>query len=360
MTELPIQQDVKQLSRFLAAAHRQSVDATPVWFMRQAGRALPEYRALRERHSLLEMVRHPELAAEVTLQPVRRLGVDAAILFSDIVVPLLGMGVSLDIVPEVGPVLERPVDDRQAVEALRPLVPQQDVPFVAEAVRLLVRELGGATPLIGFAGAPFTLATYLVEGRPSRQFTGVKTMMLRDPDLWHALMAHLTDATIAYLEAQADAGAAALQLFDSWVGALSPADYREFVSPYMRRIFDRLEPRGLPLIHFGTQTAGLLEEMRDAGGTVIGVDWRQPLDLAWARIGHDRAIQGNLDPAVLLGPEASLIARTTEILRAAAGRPGHIFNLGHGVLPSTPVGNLQRVVEAVHTYRLEEGPLCRM
>ncbi len=359
MMALPTQKELQGPSRFLAAARRERVDATPVWFMRQAGRSLPEYRALRERYSLLEMVRHPELAAEASLQPVRRLGVDAAILFSDIVVPLLGMGVSLDIVPEVGPVLERPIDDRRAVEALRPLVPAEDVPFVTAAVRLLVGELGSATPVIGFAGAPFTLATYLIEGRPSRQFTGVKTMMLKDPDLWHGLMTRLTEATIAYLEAQADAGAAALQVFDSWVGALSPGDYRHFVAPYMRRIFDQLGARGLPLIHFGTQTAGLLEEMRDAGGTVIGVDWRQPLDLAWARIGHDRGIQGNLDPAVLLGPEACVLERTQEILRAAAGRPGHIFNLGHGVLPSTPVANLQRVVDAVHTYRPEEGPLCR-
>jgi uroporphyrinogen decarboxylase len=342
---------------FLRAARRLPVGVTPVWFMRQAGRAIPDYRRVRERHSVVEIARTPELAAEVALQPVRTLGVDAAILFADIMLPVQAMGVALDLVERVGPVIDRPIRTPADVRALRPLEPREGVPFVLETIRLLNAELGGRVPVIGFAGAPFTLASYLVEGRPTRDYARVKAMMFSAPDLWHALMDRLAGAMLAYLKAQAEAGAAALQVFDSWVGALSPRDYREFVLPHNRRIFAGLAAAGVPLIHFGTGTATLLELQREAGGDVIGVDWRIPLDRAWARVGYDRAVQGNLDPGLLLAPPEVLAERAREVLRAAGGRPGHIFNLGHGVLPGAPVESLQRLVEVVHAFRPgEDGP----
>jgi uroporphyrinogen decarboxylase len=334
-------------ARFLRACRRQEVDATPVWFMRQAGRSLPEYRAIREQYSLLEICRRSEVCAEVTLQPIRRLGVDAAILFADIMIPLLGTGVDLDIVENVGPVIRCPIRSAADIAALRAIEPEQDVPYVLETIRLLRGELGG-TPLIGFAGAPFTLAAYLVEGKPSRDFIRVKGFMYREPGLWHNLMTRLSDMVVAYLQAQIAAGVQAVQLFDSWVGALSPHDYARYVLPYSRRILAAVSG-DVPVIHFGTNSATLLDQMA-AGGDVIGVDWRIPLDAAWDRVGPDRAVQGNLDPCVLLAPPAVIEEQARDVLDCAAGRPGHIFNLGHGVHPETPVDHLARLVDFVHTY----------
>lgn len=336
--------------RFLRACRRQPVDCTPVWFMRQAGRYLPEYRRIRERYGLLDICRAPDLAAEVTLQPVRTLGVDAAILFADILLPLIPMGVELHFAAGEGPVIGHPVRSATDVAALRPLEPEADLPFVLETIRLVRRELDGRVPLIGFAGAPFTLASYLIEGGASRDYVPTRRFMWCAPDAWHMLMDRLAEAVTAYLRAQVRAGAQALQLFDSWVGCLSPNDYREYVFPYSRRVLSALAEEGVPVIHFGTGTAGLLEWMRDAGGDVIGVDWRIGLGTAWQRLGTQVAIQGNLDPAALLGPREALEQRVRQVLEEAAGRPGHIFNLGHGILPQTPVEHVKAVVEMVHAF----------
>lgn len=334
--------------RLLLALRREPVDRTPVWFMRQAGRSLSEYRAIREKYSLLEICRRPELCAEVTLQPVRRLGVDAAILFADIMLPLLGAGVDLDIVEGVGPVVARPMRSRAEVESLRPLDPEEGVPFVLEGIRCTLDRLQGEVPLLGFSGAPFTLASYLVEGRPSRDFLYTKRLMYRAPDVWDDLMRRLAGIVGTYLLAQVRAGAHALQLFDSWVGALSPDDYRRYVQPYTRDVFDALVQSGVPVVHFGTGTASLLEAMRDAGGSTIGLDWRVLLDVAWERIGHGHGVQGNLDPLVLQGPWDVVRREADAVLRRAGGRAGHVFNLGHGIHPQTPVENLQRLVEHIH------------
>lgn len=339
----------------MKACRLERADTTPVWFMRQAGRVLPEYRKIRESYNLLEICKQPELCAEVTLQPVRRLGVDAAVMFADIMLPLMGIGVDLQLVDGVGPVIAAPIVDMAGVEALRPIVPEEDVPFVIEAVRAAKRELGDKTPLIGFSGAPFTLAAYLIEGKPSREFARTKAMMYGAPEVWHALMQRLTDIMVPYLHAKLDAGADALQLFDSWVGALSPRDYADYVQPYSRRIIASLRARGVPFIHFGTGTATLLDQMKTDGGTTIGVDWRIPLDVAWERIGHDLGIQGNLDPCTLLGPVDVMEEQALDVLSKAAGRPGHIFNLGHGVMPETPLDNLMRLVDFVH----ERGAIVR-
>lgn len=332
----------------MRAARREAVERTPVWFMRQAGRILPEYRAVREHHTLVEICRQPELCAEVTLQPIDRLGVDAAILFSDIMTPLLGVGIDLQIVDAVGPVIAHPVATPRDLDRLRPLEPEQDLPYVLESIRILVGRLGGTRPLIGFAGAPFTLAAYLVEGKPTRDFVRVKSMMFGAPELWHALMDRLTTITVRYLTAQAAAGADALQLFDSWVGALAPRDYASFVQPYAQRIFAAIAPLGVPCIHFGTGTATLLPLMKDDGAPIIGIDWHIALDEAWRIVGEDRGVQGNLDPAVLLAPEPYVRERVADVLRRADGRAGHIFNLGHGLHPQTPVATVQRAVEYVH------------
>jgi uroporphyrinogen decarboxylase len=328
------------------ACRREPVERTPVWFMRQAGRSLPEYRAIRERHGLFEIVAQPELCAEVTLQPVRRHDVDAAVMFTDIMFPVIGMGVGVDLVESVGPVIEQPVRTAADVERLRVPDPEEAVPTILEAVRLVRAELPPEKAVIGFCGGPFTVAGYLVEGKPSREFTTVKRLMYSEPELWHALADKLADTFAAYVRAKARAGADVIQLFDSWVGALSPDDYDEFVAPYSQRILASVD---VPTIHFGTGTAGLLEQMRDAGGDVIGVDWRVRLDWAWERIGFDRGIQGNLDGAVLLGPWERVEAAATEILRQAGGRPGHVFNLGHGVLPDTDPDVLGRLVELVRS-----------
>ncbi len=333
--------------RFLRACRREPVDRTPIWLMRQAGRYLPEYRALREKYDMLTLCRTPELAAEVTLQPLRRFDLDAAILFSDIMIPLTAMGVDFKIVESVGPVVANPVSDRRGASALRSIEPKVDVPFVMESIRVLRRELEGRVPLIGFAGAPFTLASYIVEGKPSRELLLTKKMMHGDPIAWHTLMGKLADSIAAYLAAQVHAGAQAVQLFDSWIGALSPRDYRECVLPYSKRIFDALAPTRVPRIHFGTGTAALLELMKEAGSEVIGVDWRVLLSDVWGRLG-DVAVQGNLDPAVMLTSPDIVERQAREILAQANGRHGHIFNLGHGVLPDTPIENVERLVEVVH------------
>jgi uroporphyrinogen decarboxylase len=334
-------------SAFLKACRREPVPHTPVWFMRQAGRSLPEYRKVREGIPMLESCMRPELVTEITLQPVRRHNVDAAIFFSDIVVPLKAIGIDLDIKPGVGPVVERPVRTRADLARLRDLTPE-DVSYVTEAIGLLTRELG-STPLIGFAGAPFTLASYLVEGGPSRTYENAKAMMYGDPELWAALLDRLAEITAAFLKVQIEAGASAVQLFDSWVGALAPADYRRSVMPASAKVFQAVESYGVPRIHFGVGTGELLRLMGEAGADVVGVDWRIPLDEAVHRVGPGRALQGNLDPTVLFTSPEVVEARAGEVLDAAAGLEGHIFNLGHGVLPSTNPDALTRLVDYVHT-----------
>jgi uroporphyrinogen decarboxylase len=336
--------------RFLKACRSEPTDVTPVWFMRQAGRYLPEYRALRQKHSLLELCHKPELAAEVTLQPVTRLGVDAAILFADLLLPFEPLGLGLSFAASEGPQITRPIRDVAQVYGLPPVNPMTDLGYVMEAVRLAVEALPRDVPLIGFAGAPFTLASYAIEGGASRGFVLTKRFMYAEPQAWHELMRRLAELVGTYLAAQARAGARALQLFDSWVGCLSPADYAEYVFPHSQRAFELARASGgsVPLIHFGTDTSTFLSDFARAGGDVIGVDWRVPLDVAWERIGRDRAIQGNLDPVALLARPPELEKRVRDVLGRAGGRPGHIFNLGHGVLPETPVESVQAVVDWVH------------
>ena len=340
--------------RFLRACRREPVDATPVWFMRQAGRSFAAYRSLRERYGILELAKTPELCAEVTLMPVHELGVDAAVLFADIMLPLEPMGVDLRIEPEVGPIIDSPIRSAADVAALRPFDPAE-VSFTLDAIRLVRRELDGAAGVIGFSGAPFTLACYLIEGRPSRDFATAKAFMYREPEAWHDLMERLSSMVVVYLRAQIDAGADVVQLFDSWVGGLGPADYRTYVQPHVRRIFAALE--GAPTIHFGTGTSALLELMAAAGGDVIGVDHRVSLAEAWRRIGDDRGIQGNLDAARVLAGWEATEAGAREVIAQAGGRPGHIFNLGHGVLPETDTALLRRLVDFVHeqTARARSG-----
>jgi uroporphyrinogen decarboxylase len=333
--------------RFLRACRREPVDRTPVWFMRQAGRYLPEYRALRARHSLLTLCRTPELAVEVTLQPIRAIGFDAAILFSDLLLPLAPLGVPFDFQAGEGPVIETPLRSAADIARLRRFEPREELAAVLEAVRLLRRELDGRVPLIGFAGAPFTLASYAIEGGHSTSFAATKGLMYTDPAAWHALAALLADVVSEHLRAQAEAGAQALQLFDSWVGALDEADYREFARPHVRAIFDRLRGLDVPVIHFGVGSGHLLRAMREAGGDVIGVDWRTPLVQARALVGEGAGLQGNLDPTALLGPRDRLREKVDAVLDSAAGMPGHVFNLGHGVLPATPVENVRAAVERV-------------
>lgn len=334
--------------RFLKACRREPVDCTPVWFMRQAGRYLAEYRALRQQYSLLTMCKTPELAAQITLQPIRRLPVDAAIIFTDLLIPVEPMGLKLEFAQGEGPVIHNPIRHISDVEALRVIDPEAELPFTLEAIRMVCRELDGKVPLIGFAGAPFTLASYLIEGCGSRHYLQTKTLMYREPKAWHQLLDKLAGVITAFLRAQISAGARAVQLFDSWVGCLSPADYREYALPHSRQVIDGLREAGVPVIHFGTSTAALLELMRDAGADVIGVDWRIGLDDAWSRIGTDVGIQGNLDPVALFAPLPEIERRVDDILQRAGGRLGHIFNLGHGILPETPVEHVTAVVEMVH------------
>jgi uroporphyrinogen decarboxylase len=311
---------------------------------------MKEYRAIRERHTLMEMFSNSELAAEITLQPVKALAVDAAIIFADILLPLDGMGLGLDFLEGEGPFLEHPVRSRSDVERLRVLDPEQDLGYVLRAVQMVSRELGGQVPLIGFAGAPFTLASYAIEGRSSRDFLLTKKFMHAEPETWTILMTQLADTILAFLKAQVKAGAQVVQLFDSWVGCLSPADYEQFVLPHARHIFQELEREGISSIHFGTGTTGLLALMAKAGGDVIGTDWRTYIDQAWNRMGRDVGIQGNLDPAYLFAPWDVLRDQIRDILDRIAGRPGHIFNLGHGILPATPVDSVKAAADFVHEY----------
>jgi uroporphyrinogen decarboxylase len=332
--------------RFVAALRRDQPDRTPVWFMRQAGRCLADYRALRERYSILTLAKTPDLCAEVTRMPVDAFGVDAAVLFADIMLPLEPMGVNLEIQPDVGPIIHDPIRSQADVERLRPIDPAADVPFVMDAIRLVRRELDGRQAVIGFSGSPFTLACYLVEGRPSRDYAIAKAFMFGEPAAWHALMDKLATVVTDYLNAQIAAGVHVVQLFDSWVGAVSAADYAEYVRPHVARVLGAV--RGAPTIHFGTGAAALLEQMAEAGGDVIGVDHRVALDDAWRRVGFDRGIQGNLDAARLLAGWDATALGARDVLRRAAARPGHIFNLGHGVLPETDPALLARLVQLVH------------
>jgi uroporphyrinogen decarboxylase len=338
--------------RLVRACRRQQVDATPVWFMRQAGRSFAAYRKLRERHGILELAKDPALCAEVTLMPVNELGVDGAVLFADIMLPLEPMGVEVHIEPEVGPIIPRPIRSLADVDDLHPFDPA-GVWFTLEAIRLVRAELAGRAGVIGFSGAPFTLACYLIEGRPSRDFPTAKAFMFGQPEAWHRLMDRLATMVIAYLRAQVDAGADVVQLFDSWVGGLGPADYRAFVQPYVRRIFESLVD--VPSIHFGTGAAALLPDLASAGGNVIGLDHRVSLADAWLRIGRNRGVQGNLDSARLLAGWEATEDGARAVLDEAMGRPGHIFNLGHGVLPATDTDLLRRLVDYVHEATARRG-----
>jgi uroporphyrinogen decarboxylase len=335
------------------ACRREPVERTPVWFMRQAGRSLPEYREIRRHYGLFDVCRQPDLCAEVTLQPVRRHGVDAAVMFADIMLPVIGMGVDVELVEGVGPVAERPVRSRADVERLHVPDPAEAVPFVLEAVRLVREELSADRAVVGFCGGPFTVASYLIEGKPTREFVETKRCMYGAPEVWHALMEKLSETFTAYVRAQAAAGADVVQVFDSWVGALSVEDYREFAAPYSARVLAAVD---VPTIHFGTGTTHLLGDMAAAGGEVIGLDWRVPIERGWDLVGEDRGVQGNLDPALLLGPWERTRAAALRILEAVDGRPGHVFNLGHGVLPDTDPAGLGRLVELVDERTGAEVP----
>ena len=332
--------------RFLGAARREPVDATPVWFMRQAGRCLAEYRTLRERYDILTLAKTPELSAQVTLMPIEAFGVDAAVMFADIMLPLEPMGVELEIQPDVGPIIHNPVRTPADVNRLRVFDPAEGVGFVMDAIAIVSRELAGKQGVIGFSGAPFTLACYLIEGRPSREYAKAKSFMFREPEAWSDLMAKLSDVVVRYLRAQVNAGAQVVQLFDSWVGALSPSDYERFVQPHVAGIFAALSD--VPTIHFGASTATLLESMATAGGDVISVDAHQSLDVAWGRLPHGRGVQGNLDATRVLAGWQATEQGARDVLRRAGGRPGHIFNLGHGVLPESDPDILRRLVDFVH------------
>ena len=333
--------------RFLRACRREPVDCTPVWFMRQAGRYMSDYRDLRKRYSLLDIVREPELAVAVTLQPVDVIEVDAAILFSDLLVPFTPMGLDFEFVKGEGPSIHYPIRSATDVDRLRRFESREALGHVLETIRILRRELAGRVPLIGFGGAPFTLAAYAIEGGPSTSYAHIKSFMYAQPEAWHKLCGLFADLIADYMRAQVEAGAQAIQIFDSWAGALSRSDYREFAMPHTRTIFERLADTGVPLIHFGVGTTAILNDLADAGGDVIGVDWRLPIDEAWARLG-DRAVQGNLDPTALLGPRARMLAAADDVLRRAGGRPGHIFNLGHGIMPSTSLEQVQALAAHVH------------
>lgn len=334
--------------RFLKACRREPVDRTPVWLMRQAGRYMKEYRDIRAKYDFLTMCKKPEVAAEVTLQPVDKIGVDAAILFADILLPLEGMGINLEFAKGEGPVIHNPVRSRADVDKIRVVEAEEATSYVAEAIKILRRELENKVPLIGFSGAPFTLASYIIEGSGSRDYRYAKAMMYENPQAWHTLMEKLAEIVTRYLRMQIKAGAQAVQMFDSWVGALGPVDYELFIMPYSKKVMDNLASEGVPRIHFANNASTLLELVSAAGGDVIGVDWRINLDVAWEKIGNDKAIQGNLDPIILFGPVEYIEGRVKDILDRAAGRPGHIFNLGHGIHKDTPVEHAQALVDAVH------------
>jgi uroporphyrinogen decarboxylase len=333
-------------------------DRVPVWFMRQAGRSLPEYRSIRGSGSILDAIRDPELSAEITLQPVRRYGVDAAILYSDIAVPVAAVGFGVDVAPGVGPVVAEPFTSAADLDRLPPLDPENDTPYVLETVKILAKEL--SVPLIGFAGAPFTVGSYLIEGRPSRTYVRTKALMHTDPTLWHALMDRLADMAVVSLRSQVAAGAVALQLFDSWAGTLSPPDYERFVLPHSRRVLEGVADLGVPRIHFGVGTGELLGLLAAAGADVVGVDWRVPLDVARRRVPAGVALQGNLDPALCFAPWDAVADATRDVLARNAGHPGHVFNLGHGVMPETDPAVLERVVELVHAEGRCDGAVTAL
>lgn len=338
-------------TRMIAALQRQPVDSTPIWFMRQAGRCLPEYRALRERHDFLTVATTPELAVEATIMPVDLLGVDGAVLFADIMLPLASLGVPFRIEPGIGPVIDHPIRTERDIDALAAIPAVESTPYVFDAIRLLKRELGQRAAVLGFAGAPFTLACYLIEGRGSREFPRAKALMYGQPELWHRLMHRITEVTINYLKGQADAGADAVQLFDSWLGLVGPNTYDTHVLPYTRQIFTALQGT-VPTIHFSTGTTSVLEQIGASGCDAVSVDWRLPLDEAWSRVGHDRAIQGNLDPTLALAPWPAVENGVRDVLLRANGRAGHIFNLGHGIVPATDPGILKQIVDVVHSLPL--------
>jgi uroporphyrinogen decarboxylase len=340
-------------SRFLKACRREAVDATPIWLMRQAGRYMAEYRALREKYTILELIKTPELACEVTMQPIHAFDLDAAIIFADILPPLEGMGLSLEFAKGEGPVIHNPIRSAEDVAALRQPDPRESLSFTIEAIKLARRELDTrGIPLIGFSGAPFTLASYAIEGGGSRNHIEVKSFMFAENQAWHSLMEKLSTLVGEYLKAQAEAGAHALQIFDSWVGCLSPADYKAHVLPYTQRAIEIAKTAypNVPVIHFGTETAGMLSEIATTGADIIGVDWRIELDRAWNIIGHHHPVQGNLDPVALFAPWDELKVRTQAVLDSAQGRNGHIFNVGHGILPNTPIENVKRLTDFVHEY----------
>ena len=338
---------------FLAALRGEPTTHTPVWFMRQAGRYMAEYRSLRAKHSMLELCKTPELAAQVTLQPIDRFPLDAAIIFADILLPLEPMGLNLEFAEGEGPVIHNPVRNQADVERLK-VIDGDELEYVAEAIRQARRALNGRVPLIGFAGAPFTLASYAIEGGSSRNYLLTKQMMYSEPKIWHQLMDKFARVITGYLRRQIKAGAQVIQLFDSWVGCISIGDYEEYVMPHVQLIFEGLKREGVPMIHFGTGTSAMLSQMRKAGGDVIGVDWRIHLDEAWAMVGHDVAVQGNLDPLALYAPLPEIERRVADILRRADGRPGHIFNLGHGILPTTPIEHVAATIDMVHKLSQRE------
>jgi len=338
---------MSRADRFLKACRREPVDCTPVWMMRQAGRYLPEYREIRAKHTFLEMCKTPELAAEVTVQPIRRYEIDAAIIFADILLPLEPMGIGLEFAKGEGPVIHNPVRTMADVQKLKPIDAAASIDYLMKAIKLVLKELNGKVPLIGFSGAPFTLASYIIEGGGSRNYEHAKAMMFSEPKTWHKLMEHLTGVIINYLNAQIEAGVQVVQLFDSWVGALGPSDYREFVLPHQKKVIAGIR-KSVPLIHFAHGASHLLEMVAEAGGDVIGLDWRCELDTAWKRVGHDKAVQGNLDPITLFGSKEFIRKRTKEILDRAAGRNGHIMNLGHGILQQTPLENAAEFINATH------------
>ena len=337
---------------FLKACRREPAGHTPVWLMRQAGRYMKEYMAIKEKHSFLEMCRTPELACEITLQPIKAFELDAAIIFADILLPLEGMGIELEFAKNMGPVILNPVRTNADIDAVKIIDPATDVPYLLEAIKMTKAELNGKVPLIGFSGAPFTLASYIIEGGGSKNYVNAKTLMYSDAGAWRTLMDKITEIVIRYLNAQVKAGAQALQLFDSWVGCLGPDDYREYALPYTKRVIESVD-RSVPFINFSTNTGTYLETLLEAGGDVIGVDWKLRLDEAWARIGPERAIQGNLDPVTLFGPVDVLRKRAKEIIDMAGGRPGHIFNLGHGIVVGTPVDNVKALIDCVHEFSVK-------
>jgi uroporphyrinogen decarboxylase len=342
-------EEIEKKYPFLRACHRQKTDYTPIWLMRQAGRYMKEYRALRKKYSFLEMCKNPELAAKVTLLPIERFKLDAAIIFSDILIPLEPMGVAFEFAKGEGPVFQHPLRERKDVEKLRVIEPEEEISFLMKAIRIVRKELDGKVPLIGFSGAPFTLVSYIVEGGHSKNYVLTKSLMYQDRPTWNALMEKISEVLTRYLNAQIRAGVQALQIFDSWVGCLSPGDYAEYVLPYSKKVMEGVE-KSVPLIHFATSNSTLLELMKRAGGDVIGVDWRVDIGEAWARLGYDVAIQGNLDPVILFGPVGLIEKEVRRILGRIEDRPGHIFNLGHGILPDTPVENVEALIEAVHRY----------